>query len=118
MNLKPLFLSVLLATIYTTANAATTTVEKNAPDATATSTAVPASAESALGKAVDKVTANGDSSVKPEKVTAETHGKSDDKSAKKVVKKPHAQSTHTSEKMKANTGEEKDNTKNKSNDTQ
>ncbi|WP_226052281.1 hypothetical protein [Dickeya chrysanthemi] len=46
------------------------------------------------------------------------HRKSEDKSAKKVVKKPHAQSTHTSEKMKANTGEEKDNTKNKSNDTQ
>ncbi|MEI7064100.1 hypothetical protein WCU84_10570 [Dickeya chrysanthemi] len=46
------------------------------------------------------------------------HRKCEDKSAKKVVKKPHAQSTHTSEKMKANTGEKKDNTKNKSNDTQ
>ncbi|WP_238551066.1 hypothetical protein [Dickeya dianthicola] len=99
MNLKPLFLGVLLATTYATANAATTTVEKSATDATATSTA-PVSAESALGKAVDKantdaainaerdvsaVKANvgGENVAKTEKVAAETPMQGEEKLAKK-----------------------------------
>ncbi|UJR61926.1 hypothetical protein [Dickeya zeae] len=120
MNLKPLFLGVLLATTYVTANAATTTVEKSATNATAAST-TPASAESSLGKAVDKANtdaakraeldasavkanASGDATIKPEKAT--------EKSAKKVVKKHHTDSANTREKTKASTGEKQDDIKN------
>ncbi|QOL14535.1 hypothetical protein [Dickeya dianthicola] len=134
MNLKPLFLGVLLATTYATANAATTTVEKSATDATATSTA-PVSAESALGKAVDKantdaainaerdvsaVKANvgGDNVAKTEKVAAETPMQGEEKPAKKMVKKHHADSTSTKRKTKASTGEKTDDTKSGNSDTQ
>ncbi|MBP2837778.1 hypothetical protein [Dickeya parazeae] len=128
MNLKPLFLGVLLATTYATANAATTTVEKSATNATAAST-TPASAESALGKAVDKANtdaakrleldasavkanASGDATIKPEKATAQTQTKTEEKSAKKVVKKHHTDSANTREKTKASTGEKQDDIKN------
>ncbi|MBP2843926.1 hypothetical protein J8655_00160 [Dickeya oryzae] len=128
MNLKPLFLGVLLATTYVTANAATTTVEKSATNATAAST-TPASAESSLGKAVDKANtdaakraeldasavkanASGDATIKPEKATSQTQTKAEEKSAKKVVKKHHTDSANIREKTKASTGEKQDDIKN------
>ncbi|GAB7202613.1 hypothetical protein [Dickeya oryzae] len=89
-------------------------MEKSATNATAAST-TPASAESSLGKAVDKANtdaakraeldasavkanASGDATIKPEKATVQTQTKAEEKSAKKVVKKHHTDSANTREK--------------------